>query len=195
MGLAANKTFGIGANHFCEYLLVAQPDTDVYEKVMIEKKYFYEQYRERLAIKTKPHITVANFLAKEEMEPTLIRWMHRIISTQKSFKVTLCNYSGFPPHTVYLRVQEPEPFQQLAKELKPLNEYIRSNDCPAIKLIGKPHLSIARKLPEAIYEKAMMDYSQRCFLEYFDVNDLILLRRQSMFDKCVEVNKFGLRPV
>ncbi len=194
MGLTTNKTFGIRTNNFCEYLLVAQPDTDVFEKVMVEKKYFYEQYREREAIKTKPYITVVNFLAKEEMEPTLIRWMHRIISTQESFKVTLCNYSGFPPHTVYLRVQEPAPFQQLAKELKPLNEYISSNDCPAIQLINKPHLSIAKKLPAAIYEKAMIDYSQRCFMEFFDVKDLILLRRRNAFDSCVEVNKFGLKP-
>ena len=39
---------------------------------------FYDDYKEKDAIKTQPHITVANFLAKEAMEEYIIRWMQRI---------------------------------------------------------------------------------------------------------------------
>jgi hypothetical protein len=78
----------------------------VYEKVLDEKKVFYECYKQKGAIKTKPHITIANFMAYEAMEETLIRYLHRIISEEKSFNVTLNNYSGVPPHTVYIRVQD-----------------------------------------------------------------------------------------
>ena len=42
-------------------------------------------YKQKIAVKTKPHITIANFLAKESMEETLIRWIHRICSQHKSF--------------------------------------------------------------------------------------------------------------
>ncbi|MEO7531251.1 MAG: 2'-5' RNA ligase family protein, partial [Sediminibacterium sp.] len=130
-GLAQNRLFSAPVNSLHEYLLVAHPDAAVYEQVMAEKQLFTRQYKESVAIKTKPHITVANFMAKEEMEPTIIRWMHRVISTQKKFKVTLDKYSGFPPHTIYLHVQDHEPFKQLAKELQVVDQYVRSYGCPA----------------------------------------------------------------
>src|SRR2546430_8985208 len=74
-----------------EYLLVVHPDADVYEKVMAEKKSFYAEFKEEVAIKTKPHITIAGFLARESMEETMIRWIQRICSRQKSFTVILNN--------------------------------------------------------------------------------------------------------
>ena len=179
---------------FYEYLLVAHPDEEVYEKVMAEKQIFYNEYKEKVAIKTKPHITVANFLAKESMEETLIRWMQRICSNQQSFTVTLNNYSGFPPHTIYLRVQNAKPFQQLAKELKVVNTYVSSCSCPPMKLISNPHVSIAGRLPEEIYFKALTQYAHKSFHESFVVNELLLLRRKHQYDTCKPINVFGLQP-
>jgi 2'-5' RNA ligase len=193
-GLAKHQSINAPVDGFFEYLLVAHPDAPVYEQVMAEKKIFTEQYHEQVAIKTKPHITVANFMAREEMESTLIRWMHRVISTQKKFKVTLDRYSGFPPHTIYLRVQDHEPFKQLAKELQVVDQYIRSNGCPALKLTTRPHLTIARRLPEEIYRKAEQVYAVKNFNASFEVGQLLLLRREHQFDGCKQVNVFGLQP-
>lgn len=177
-----------------EYLLVAHPDDIVNDKINQEKQNFYDQHGEKTAIKTKPHITIANFLAREPMEETIIRWIARICSNRQSFTVSLNNYSGFPPHMVYLRVQNPKPFQELAHELKVIDHYVRSNACPPAHLIKTPHLTIARKLPEAIYHKALMDYSQKTFHETFTVNELVLLRRSHEYDKCKRVNVFRLQP-
>ena len=177
-----------------EYLLVVHPDIRVYNKLMAEKEFFSNQYKQKIAIKTKPHITVANFLAKQSMEETLLRYIQRICNMQKSFEVTLNNYSGFPPHTVYVRVQDPAPFKQLAVQLKAINQYVQSNGCPEVKLITKPHLTIARRLPDNIYSKAMLDYSQKTFHETFQVNELILLKRSNQFDSCKQVNVFRLYP-
>lgn len=182
------------ANGLFEYLLVGHPDDNVYTKIMEEKQQFYDDYREKIAVKTKPHITVANFLASEAMEPTIIKWMQRICGAQQSFTVTLNNYSGFPPHTIYLRVQDPLPFQQLAKQLKTIDDFIRASACPPAKLITRPHLSIARKLPEQVYNKAMSDYSQKTFHESFMLDELLLLRRQHQFDPCKTIQVFRLRP-
>lgn len=194
-GIATNKTFSsVQANGFWEYLLVAHPDAAVHARVTEEKQLFSVQYREPVAIKTQPHITVANFLAKEEMESTIIRWMHRIISSQKSFQVTLDQYSGFKPHTIYLRVADHEPFQQIAKELKVVDQYIRGYGCPEMYLITRPHLTIARRLKDSTYYQAMMAYEQKTFHASFDVKELVLLRRQHQFDACKQVNVFGLQP-
>ena len=177
-----------------EYLLVAHPDTIVNEKVIAEKQLFYNEYKEKVSVKTQPHITIANFLAKESMEETLIRWIQRICSQQQSFTVTLNNFSGFPPHTIYLRVQNDEPFKKLAKDLRVLNTYVSSCSCPPVKIISKPHLSIARRLPEDVYFKALTQYAHKSFHESFVVKELLLLKRKHQYDVCKRLNVFGLLP-
>ncbi len=177
-----------------EYLLVAHPDTIVNEKVIAEKQLFYNEYKEKVSVKTQPHITIANFLAKESMEETLIRWIQRICSQQQSFTVTLNNFSGFPPHTIYLRVQNDEPFKKLAKDLRVLNTYVSSCSCPPVKIISKPHLSIARRLPEDVYFKALTQYAHKSFHESFVVKELLLLKRKHQYDVCKRLNVFGLPP-
>ena len=177
---------------FYEYLLVVHPSAGAYNELMKEKQYFFDTFKEKVATKTLPHITVANFLAKEQMEDTIIRYTHRIVSMLQSFTATLNNYSGFPPHTVYARVQDHEPFKQLVLKLKAIEQYIKMNDCPPIKFITHPHVTIARRLKPDVYEKAMFDFSQRTFHVSFKVDELILLRRQHQFDKCKQVSVFKL---
>ncbi len=179
---------------FQEYLLVAHPSGDVYNKVMAEKQAFYEQFGEKTAIKTKPYITIANFLAREAMEETVIRYVQRICSQQPAFDVMLNNYSGFPTHTIYIRVQNPQPFWHLAKELKAVANYVNSCGGPPAKLTTNPHISIARSLPEKVHFKALMQYAQKTFHETFAVNELVLLRRSHQFDSCKSINVFHLKP-
>lgn len=177
-----------------EYLLVAHPDAAVNDKVMAEKENFTAEYRQKVAAKTKPHITIASFVAREAMEETILRYTQRICSQQQSFEVALNNYSGFPPHTIYLRVQNPQPFRQIAKELRVVSNYVSSCSCPPVTLYERPYVSIARRLPETIYLKAMMDYSQKTFHETFMVNELVLLKRSNEYDTCKRVHVFHLPP-
>ena len=193
--ILTHKTFSAATvNGFWEYLLVAHPDAAVHAQVMHEKQFFSEKFKTAIAAKTKPHITIANFLAVEPMEETLIRWMHRIISSKKSFRVTLDQYGAFRPHTIYLRVQDHRPFQQLAKELQVVDQYIRGYGCPEMRLITNPHLTIARKLAQATYHDAVAMYAEKTFQASFEVKELVLLRRQHQFDSCKQVNVFGLQP-
>lgn len=185
---------GPQTNSFSEYLLVAHPDAGVYQQVMAEKQFFSAQFKTPVAVKTKPHITVANFMAMEPMEETIIRWMHRVISTKKSFRVTLDQYGAFRPHTIYLRVQDHRPFQQLARELKVVDQYIQSNGCPEMHLVDFPHLTIARRLEHPTYQEAVTVYAEKNFHASFEVKELLLLRRQHQFDTCKQVNVFGLQP-
>lgn len=177
-----------------EYLLVVDPDVSVRDKVAAEKQSFYDEFREKASIGAGAHIIVASFLAREEMEDTLIRWIQRICDQVNPFRVTLNNYSGFPPHTIYLRVQDPMPFLHLNQQLKAVDDLVRSSSCPPVRLMAKPHLSLARRLPEPVYTKAMFCYSQKTFHETFMAQDLRLLRRAHQFDDCKMVNKFPFSP-
>jgi hypothetical protein len=177
-----------------EYLLVVRPDAHVCSKLSAEKQEFFERYQHISAIQLKPHITFGAFMATERLENTIIKWMQRICSMHKSFSVTLNNYSGYPGHSIFLRVQNPEPLQELAFQLNVIDNFIRSNNCPPLKLVNRPHLSIAAELPEHIYEKAMREYSGKMFHETFMVTELLLLKRQNQFDTCKHVNVFRFYP-
>jgi 2'-5' RNA ligase len=180
---------------FYEYLLVVQPSHAVCSKIIAEQQRFFLEHGVKRVTQAMPHITVAHFLAREGMEPTLIRWVQRICGQQTGFGVTLNNYGGVPPHSVYVRVQDPLPFQQLAKQLKPVDDFIRSSSCPPAKLVGKPHINIAARLPEQVYMKAMADYSAKTFHESFVAQELLLLRRADPLEACKTVNVFRFLPV
>ena len=110
-----------------EYLLVIYPSGDLQEKLLEEQQQFSADYGLQMTVRNKPHITVAAFQAGEIMEDTLIRWVQRICNSYKSFELTLNNYSGFPPHTIYLRVQDPHPFRQLMQQLRSIDELDRKS--------------------------------------------------------------------
>ena len=175
-----------------EYLLGIYPYGELNDKLLEEQQQFISDYKLSMQSRNRPHITVAAFQAGEQMEETLIRWIHRICRRHESFSITLNNYSGFPPHTIYLRVQDPQPFRLLMQQLRAIDDFIRSSGCPPVNLISRPYLSIAGGLTEQVYNKAMADYSQKTFHESFQVEELVLLKREHAFDTCKTVNVFRL---
>lgn len=192
-GLMFSSAANFTVPQYYEYLLVVHPAKEIAEQLKLEKEDFSATYKVSVARKTLPHITVANFLAKEDMEQTFTRWMYKIISGQKRFGVMLNNYSGFPSSkTVYARVQDHEPFKQLAASLKVIDQYVRDNGMPRAIIPNHPHLSIARSLQPNVYEKAIMDYSRKTFNASFMVDELVLLKRQNQYDKCRQVSVFKL---
>lgn len=193
-GLVFSHAANFAVPQLYEYLLLVHPAKEIFEQLQEEKENFSSVYKVSIAKKTQPHITVANFLAKENMEQTLIKWLYKIISGQKRFSVMLNNYSGFPSSkTVYARVQDHAPFKQLAASLKVIDQYVRDNGMPRAILPHYPHVSIARSLQQNVYEKAMLDYSRKTFNASFMVDELALLKRQNQYDKCKQVSvfKFG----
>lgn len=176
------------------YSLVAHPDKPVNEKIMAEKQFFSNRFSSPVADNAKPYITLASFMAYESMEETIIRWMHRIISSKKCFSVTLNRFGAFGSHAIYLGVQDQEPFRNIAGDLKVVDQYISNSGCPKMHISSHPHLIIAQKLDREIYQQAVTVYAEKTFQASFTVTDLVLLRRQHAFDNCRQVNVFGLLP-
>lgn len=175
-----------------EYLLVAHPSSEVIQKIVAEKKLLEEKFEQDSDRRFYPHITIANFLAKEAMEETFIRWIQNICNLQKSFTVTLNNYSAFPNSGLYLRVQHAEPFIKLGAALKILDGFMHSNDCPSVHLVSKPHLTFVKGLSEYSYKAVVDEYSRKTFHESFKVEKLILLKKDH--SKSHHINTFILPP-
>lgn len=166
-------------NEICEYMLVALPCKEISDMVNDERVSFSESYVRNPCQHVKPHIALASYFSKERMEETLERWIQNICKLQNGFTVTLNNYSGFPPDTIYLRVQDTEPFAKLVNALRILDGFMEMNDCPSIQFSAKPYMTIGGQLPQYIYEKAISEYAQKSFHESFTVGRLALLKRDA----------------
>ena len=189
-----NGTKGWNSEGFQEYRLVIQTDAIVRQQVWLEQQDLVQKYGLRGPIRSGNQITVARFAVRDGMEETLTRWIQKICSNHRSFMVTLNNYSGFPPSTIYLRVQDQWPFQQLIRQLKPVEEYIRSSACPPPVMNLRPYLDISGLLPEAVYEKAISDYARRSFHSSFLANDLLLIRSSHYEPANKTINVFRFLP-
>jgi hypothetical protein len=176
---------------------VVKADTILNEKLSVLKKEFYFEYggtnEIHPACDTPGSITVACFFAREEMEATFIRWIQRICSQFQCFPVTLNNYSGFPEHTIHLRVQELTHFNAFARQLEPVNAFITACDSQ-LRVVNYPYLPVATELPEHIYAQAIVNYSQQTFHETFMANELILLKRDNPFEEFKTVTVFNFLP-
>jgi hypothetical protein len=191
-GLVKNAPFDWNGSGQREYKLVIYPDAVVYEKIMAEKQRFFMNYGVEAAVKTFPYIMVAGFYAGEGMEGTLIRWIQRICSQHTSFDVTLNNYSGFPQHSIYLRIQDPQPLQQLAGQLKMLDNHVQTMSGNIIDRIH--HLALASELPEAVYHQTLPVYSRKTFRAHFMATELVLLRRDHPFSAPKTITVFRFLP-
>lgn len=191
-GLVKNAPFAWPGNGNREYRLVIYPDAVVYEKIMAEKQRFNIKYGLEPAVQSFPCIMVAGFYAGEGMEETLIRWIQRICSQLNSFEVSLNNYSGFPQHSIYLRIQDPQPLHQVATQLKMLDSHVQIMRGNAFERI--PHVALANELPEAVYQQAMPAYSRKTFHARFMATELVLLGRDHPYATSKTINVFRFLP-
>jgi hypothetical protein len=177
-----------------EYRLVIYPDIAAYNKLMAEKQRFSRRFGVDSVMKSFPAIVVACFYAREGMEETLIRWIQRICSLCSSFYITLNNYSGFPSHTIYLRITDARPFRQLARQLKSIDDFVFSSCGQPARLSQHPYLALAEELPAPVYERAMPFYSSKILRASFPANELVLLARDHPFAASKTVNVFHFSP-
>jgi hypothetical protein len=191
-GLVKNTSFAWNGSGHREYKLVIYPDAVVYEKIMAEKQRFFMNYGVENVTKTFPYIMVAGFYAGEGMEETLIRWIQRICSQRNSFDVILNNYSGFPQHSIYLRLQNPQPVQQLTGQLKMLDNHVHAMASNTIDRI--PHIALASELPETVYHESLPVYSRKTFRAHFMATELVLLGRDHPFAAPKTINVFRFLP-
>ena len=191
-GLVKNVPIAWPGNGHREYRLVIYPDAVVYEKIMAEKQRFFANYGAEAAVNSFPNIMVAGFYAGEGMEETLIRWIHRICSQLNSFDILLNNYSGFPQHSIYLWVQDPQPIKQLAAQFNMLDGHVHPMNTNSFERV--PHIALANELTEGVYQQAMPVYSRKTFRARFVATELVLLGRDHPFASSKTINVFRFLP-
>ena len=160
----------------CEYELVIYPDARAMELIGEEWNNLAQE-KGLPPLMESPLIVLARFKAKEAMEETLSRWIQNACNLQVSFTVSLNNYGAYPPHTIYLRIQDAQPIHRLTGALKMLDGFIQSNDCPPLHLNARPCLPLVTPVAATQFESLSREFAQRCFHHSFQVDRLVLHRK------------------
>ena len=101
-----------------EYLLILSPHEDLQNRIMDIKKDFAEKYSMPEALHSKPHLTLANFLQYDMMEPRIVTRLHAAALSCRPIKIELNNFGSFPSHTIYINVTSKVPLQNLIKTIR-----------------------------------------------------------------------------
>lgn len=181
------------AEGYWEYLLIANPDRRVYQKVKGVKQEFAAKHgRENVTI-TDPHITLCVLLCKEGEEQELVNVIQRACSPIKAPTIILDDYKGFNHSVIYIQIQNHEPFNRLKKRLKMIDDFLQVYNYPAVQF-KTPHMTLVRGLSDHKYDSVIYEYRQKKFFDFFTMKELILLKRPYDGHKCQHVNKFSLLP-
>jgi 2'-5' RNA ligase len=163
--------------NYNEYQLVLNPHEDLRNKIMQVKKEFSEKYKASVALYSKPHITLVNFVQFEMIEERLVNRLKTIAAGYHPFKVDLKDYGSIPTHTIFINIESKQQVQNLGKVLKPAQQLMTLNKDNKPHFINDPYLTIARKLLPWQYEQGWLDYSHRYFTGGFMADGMLLLKR------------------
>jgi 2'-5' RNA ligase len=175
-----------------EYLLVAQPHEDLYNNIMQLKQAFAEKYDCPLALYTKPHITLVNFVQWHMQERKVLERLQSLIAGFTPFQIKLDGFGSLPTHSIYLNVQTKNDVVEMVKGLKNLQALLTLSKDSKPHFITEPHLTIARKLLPWQYEKAWLEYSHTPFAASFMVKEILLLRKEVDTKKYYHIATFPL---
>ena len=160
-----------------KYLLVIQPSEDVQEKMQTIKHDFAAQYECPQAAYLKPQIAVLQFEHHEMAETRFVHRIKNLLAAAAPYKIDIDGFDSFPSHTIFFKIKTTNALSELAKQLKPVQPFIRADASNKPHFITEPTITLANKLLPWQYEKAWLAYSHTPFSASFMVNELVLLRR------------------
>ena len=148
----------------------------------------------QLAKLSRPVLTIARFQEREEMEPTLLRWINRILSNQTGFRFAFNNYGSMPGKPLYWRIQDPEPFRKLATGFRVLEGWLQGNGCYGPELFAHPILPLLDELDGSIEREVLMAFSASLFYDVVELQELELLVSEPWTNEYRLVSRFALLP-
>jgi 2'-5' RNA ligase len=160
-----------------EYLLVLSPPEDLGEKIYKIKQEFSKNYKTPVAAKSRPNITLVNFVSLDMAEEKIVQRLQTIAMGIAPFKVELKDYGSFPSHTIFINVTSKLPIRQVVTSLKEAQRLMKLNSENKPHFIDEPHITICGKLKPWQYEQGWLEYSNRQFTGRFIADGMLLLKR------------------
>jgi 2'-5' RNA ligase len=179
------------SNILYEYLLVISPDKELLTALIQMKNHFQLAYGCEYAASLIPHITLINFVQLEKNMEKVINYFERFSKHIKPFEIQLCGFDGFANHTVFVNVATKKPIVKIVEDMQTkFSGLLRPLTHSAPHFIFNPHITIARKMSENQYNKAMEEWHNKQFNAVFWASEIVLLKRKITGGKCETVTRF-----
>jgi 2'-5' RNA ligase len=173
-----------------EYLLVIDLPPHVSNEMMLLKKTFHRQFDHYPAVVTRPHITLCNFSESVMKEEEMIKGISAVTVRHAPFRLSLENFDGFPSHTIFVSILNPDFIIEIVSDLKGQLKLSSKSS----RYIMNPHLTIARGLDKEKFSRASAEFCEQQYAASFVVRSILLLRREAnvKFAKYEAVKEFRL---
>jgi hypothetical protein len=131
-------------------------------------------------------IVLAGFSASFRMEDTLTRWTQRICSQIGSDEIVFNNFSGIPPQTLLLRVQDPAPLRKLVDALRKLDMYLTGNGQAPLQSAQRFYLPVIEDIPSKTYNNIVYRFGRCEWHGTSAIHQLILQKNNGRIWKDVQ---------
>jgi hypothetical protein len=185
MKLAEQKNYGV-FEAITTYTLVLEPGRELIDKIKTEASQVLHSGEQD------HQIILGKFFAREEMEETMIRWIQKICNLQGSFEIQLNNFGGRPPHSIFLKVQDPSPLNKIISQLKMVDQFIQASGFPPSQLFYSPQLLLTEKIPEHSFYEMLEEYAAKSFHESFTAENMKLFKTSDIPGRSKLVSSFSL---
>lgn len=122
-------------------------------------------------------VELAGFSAPPRLEETLARWTQRICTQQGGLTLEVNNFSGLPPHSVYLRIQDVNGIRQLIANLRKLDVYLTGNGEDALQSANRIVLMVAKALPAAHFDNVLYRLARVEFHHTISMQSMVLQKK------------------
>lgn len=161
------------------YFIAIIPPEPIYGDALALKHHFKDHYSSKAALNSPPHITLhMPFKWKESKEAALIADLEEFSARQKSFELSLNNFSSFEPRVILIDVIKDDSLAKLQKDIKRFCKMeLNLFNADYKEYAYHPHLTLAfRDLKKPQFYKAWEDFKQKKFEVTFDVDSIALLK-------------------
>lgn len=138
---------------------------------------------------------MGEFEAYEAMEETIVRYTERICRQHHSFSFQAEDLYFHLPHLFQIRFRKSELHTRFSNGLAPVDEYIRSCSCSAIKIVNNPCLTIDVGWKENLQPGASPTASIPAKDLFIPVKEIILLKWDNLQKIEKVVNRYTLQPL
>jgi hypothetical protein len=157
--------------------IALQPSAAALSAILLAREAFCEQFH-LVPEANVLAIPVAHFPASEFQLSTCLRWIERLAASVRYLPVQFNNFSGNPPHQLFVRVVENSSQKQLKQALRQLADSMNQVLSAPMSLETKWRLPFIHQLPGILFNRAMHHFSELDFFVESAVASMIVIQLQ-----------------
>ncbi len=161
-----------------KYRLVAKPDSASLQRIEEMRNHFRSLYPLDGEY-PEPELAFFSQRMPEASENLLVNWLEKLCANNNRFDIVLNNFSGIPPHLLYMRVQPTAGLLAFSTRLNAVMAQLGLYNSVNAPKPSTWKMNIISGLPDILFDKALQVFSKRELYFQMPVSRLELKRQST----------------